>query len=201
AASTSCSSTRPEPSPRGGRASPTCYAPGRNWTRARPAKSRMADERAPLSDSQATMLALAASVEKRAEHPIGRAIVAEADARGATVARATGFVSLPGRGAEATVDDRTVTVTSARLLIERGIAMEPSLVNANRLLSAQGKTVVFVLDGEEVLGLIALADVIRPESAEAVSLLHRRGVRVAMLTGDSHAVGNWVAHRLGITEV
>src|SRR6185312_12006048 len=164
-------------------------------------ESDAGDERAPLSDSQATMLALAASVEKRAEHPIGRAIVAEADARGATVARATGFVSLPGRGAEATVDDRTVTVTSARLLIERGIAMEPSLVNANRLLSAQGKTVVFVLDGEEVLGLIALADVIRPESAEAVSLLHRRGVRVAMLTGDSHAVGNWVAHRLGITEV
>jgi Cu2+-exporting ATPase len=164
-------------------------------------ESDAGDERAPLSDSQATMLALAASVEKRAEHPIGRAIVAEADARGATVARATGFVSLPGRGAEATVDDRTVTVTSARLLIERGIAMEPSLVNANRLLSAQGKTVVFVLDGEEVLGLIALADVIRPESAEAVSLLQRRGVRVAMLTGDSHAVGNWVAHRLGITEV
>jgi len=153
------------------------------------------------SDDVAAMLVLAAAVEKRAEHPIGRAIVAEAAERGLTVPKSTKFVSLPGRGAEARVDDRTITVTSARLLTERGIIMHPSLVHANRGLSAEGKTVVFVIDGEEVLGLIALADVVRPESAEAVSLLRKRGVRVAMLTGDSRPVGEWVAKKLGIDEI
>jgi len=153
------------------------------------------------SDDVAAMLALAAAVEKRAEHPIGRAIVAEAKERGLTVPKSTKFVSLPGRGAEARVDDRTITVTSARLLTERGIIMHPSLVHANRGFSAEGKTVVFVVDGDEVLGLIALADVVRPESAEAVSLLRKRGVRVAMLTGDSRPVGEWVAKKLGIDEV
>jgi Cu2+-exporting ATPase len=147
------------------------------------------------------LLALAASVEAKAEHPIGRAIVNEAKARELTVPKSKKFVSLPGRGAEARVDDRTITVTSQRLVIERGIAMTPELVLANRQHSAEGKTVVFVVEGEKVLGLIALADVVRPESAEAVARLKKRGVRVAMLTGDSHAVGNWVARRLGIDEV
>ncbi len=147
------------------------------------------------------LLALAASIEAKAEHPIGRAIVSEAKARELTVPKSKKFVSLPGRGAEARVDDRTITVTSQRLVIERGIAMAPELVLANKQHSAEGKTVVFVVEGDEVLGLIALADVVRPESAEAVARLKKRGVRVAMLTGDSHAVGNWVARRLGIDEV
>jgi Cu2+-exporting ATPase len=147
------------------------------------------------------LLALAASVEAKAEHPIGRAIVSEAKARELAIPKSKKFVSLPGRGAEARVGDRAITVTSQRLVIERGIAMTPELVLANRQHSAEGKTVVFVVEGEEVLGLIALADVVRPESAEAVARLKKRGVRVAMLTGDSHAVGNWVARRLGIDEV
>jgi Cu2+-exporting ATPase len=161
----------------------------------------MSETESAEADDVAAMLALAAAVEKWAEHPIGRAIVAEAKERGLTLPKSTKFVSLPGRGAEARVDDRTITVTSARLLTERGIIMHPSLVHANRGLSAEGKTVVFVVDGEEVLGLIALADVVRPESAEAVSLLKKRGVRVAMLTGDSRPVGDWVAKQLGIDEV
>jgi Cu2+-exporting ATPase len=147
------------------------------------------------------VLALAASVEGRSEHPIARAIVTEAKARGLKVARASKFASLAGRGAEATVDGATVTVASARVLTERGIHLPAELVLANRELAAQGKTVVFVFAGSDVRGLVALADVVRPESAEAVSRLTKRGVRVAMLTGDSREVGNWVASRLGITEV
>ena len=152
-------------------------------------------------NARGELLALAASVEAKAEHPIGRAIVDEAKSRGLVVPKSKKFVSLPGRGAEATAAGRTITVTSQRLVIERGIVMTPELVLANRQHSAEGKTVVFVLDGDEVLGLIALADVIRPESVEAVERLRKRGVRVAMLTGDSHGVGNWVAQRLGIAEV
>lgn len=152
-------------------------------------------------DADDELLGLAASVEAKAEHPIGRAIVSEAKARELTIPKSKKFASLPGRGAEAQVGDRTITVTSQRLVIERGIAMIPELVLANRQHGAEGMTVVFVVEGDAVLGLIALADVIRPESAEAVARLTKRGVRVAMLTGDSREVGNWVAGKLGINEV
>ena len=147
------------------------------------------------------LLALAASVESKSEHPIARAIVTEAKERGLTIARSTKFTSLAGRGAEANLGDRRVTVASRRLVTERGLKLEPDLVHATKDLTGEGKTVVYVLDGDSVLGLIALADVIRAESAEAVAQLKRSGIRVAMLTGDSHAVAQWVAAKLGITEV
>ena len=150
---------------------------------------------------EAGLLALAASVESKSEHPIAHAIVAEAKQRGLKVARTAKFQGLAGRGAEATVGDRRITVASHRVVTERGLLLSPELVHANRAHTAEGKTVVFVLEGDGVLGLIALADVIRPESAEAVAKLQQRGIRVAMLTGDSHAVGTWVAKQLGITEV
>jgi Cu2+-exporting ATPase len=79
--------------------------------------------------------------------------------------------------------------------------MPAHLVLASREAEARGTTVVVVLDDSSVLGLVALADVVRPESAEAVAALQKSGVRVAMLTGDSREVGNWVADQLGITEV
>jgi P-type Cu2+ transporter len=147
------------------------------------------------------VLALAASVEAKSEHPIARAIVTEARERGLTIARSAKFTSLAGRGAEANLGDRRVTIASRRLVTERGLKLEPDLVHATKDLTGEGKTVVYVLEGESVVGLIALADVIRPESAEAVAQLKKSGIRVAMLTGDSHAVAQWVAARLGITEV
>jgi len=151
------------------------------------------------------LLALAAAVEARSEHPIARAIVAEAATRELSVVPVTGFISHAGRGAEATVGDRRITVASIRLATERGVTLGATLVQAKRELDAEGKTIVAVIEGEatdaRVLGIIALADVIRPESAEAVVRLKKSGIRVAMLTGDSHAVGNWVAAQLGIDEV
>ena len=151
------------------------------------------------------LLALAAAVEARSEHPIARAIVAEAATRELSVVPVTGFVSHAGKGAEATVGDRRITVASIRLATERGVTLGATLVQAKRELDAEGKTIVAVIEGEatdaRVLGIIALADVIRPESAEAVARLKKSGIRVAMLTGDSHAVGNWVAAQLGIDEV
>jgi Cu2+-exporting ATPase len=147
------------------------------------------------------LLALAASIEAKSEHPIGRAIVAEAKARALMLTRSTKFTSLTGRGAEANLGERRVTVASQRLVTERGRTIGAELVHATRAATNEGKTVVFVLDETHVLGLIALADVVRPESAEAVAQLQKNGIRVAMLTGDSHAVGTWVAGQLGITEV
>ncbi len=147
------------------------------------------------------LLGAAAAVELRSEHPIARAVVAAAADRGIPVPTASGFENLAGRGATARVDGRQITVSSLRTVTERGISLPAALVPANREHAAAGKTVVFVLDESEVLGAIVLADVVRPESRQAVELLHRRGVRVAMLTGDSREVGRWVAAELGIDEV
>ena len=156
-------------------------------------------------ESEDELLTLAAAVEARSEHPIARAIVTEAATRGLTVPSVTAFVSHAGKGAEATVGARRLTVASIRLATERGVTLGVPLVRAKRELDAEGKTVVAVIEGEgaesRVLGIIALADVIRPESAEAVARLKKSGIRVAMLTGDSQAVGNWVAAKLGIDEV
>ncbi|TBN56070.1 copper-translocating P-type ATPase [Glaciihabitans arcticus] len=147
------------------------------------------------------VLALAASIEAKSEHPIARAIVAEAKERKLRIERTTQFANLAGRGAEANLGDRRVTVASQRLVTERGLSIGVDLVHSTRAATGEGKTVVFVVDESGVLGSIALADVIRPESVEAVSKLRKSGIRVAMLTGDSHAVAAFVAAKLGITEI
>ena len=155
---------------------------------------------APGVDADAA-LALAAAVEKRSEHPIGRAIVAHAQQRGLTLARTARFTALPGQGASARVGEAEVVVGSPRLVIERGIMLDPELVNAKRDLDGRGAIVVAVIVDDTVQALVALADVVREQSREAVAGLQARGVRVAMLTGDGQAVAHHVAAELGITEV
>ncbi len=147
------------------------------------------------------VLSLAASVEAPAEHPIARAIVTEAKTRRVALVRADEFEALGGRGATAVIDDVSVTVGAPRLLAERGLAPSDRLAEAAREAAGRAQTVVYVIHGSEVIGFISLADVVRAESAEAVRLLHDRGVRVAMLTGDSREVGEAVARQLGIDEV
>jgi Cu2+-exporting ATPase len=154
-----------------------------------------------LDRLRAELLGLAAAVEQRSEHAIGRAIVAEARARNFEIADSQNFESLAGRGAQARVYGRDIAVLSPRSLIERGLIGSSELVNAARDAQRAGKTVVFVVDNNLVLGMISLADVIRPESAQAVASLKAAGVRVAMLTGDSSGVAQTVATQLGITEV
>jgi Cu2+-exporting ATPase len=96
-------------------------------------------------------------------------------------------------------------VASGRLVTERGIHLAPVFVRAALELASDGATLVYLIDETEtaphVLAMFALADTVRPESVEAVALLKKRGIRVAMLTGDAHQVANWVAAKLGITEV
>ncbi|MDQ1544640.1 MAG: P-type Cu2+ transporter [Actinomycetota bacterium] len=153
------------------------------------------------SSTEDEVLQLAAAVEGKSEHPIARAIVAASSERNLGRLRASKFQSLTGRGVEATVDGAPVAVAARRVLIERGIAMDSTLVHASREATDEGMTVVFVLRESDVLGMIVLADIIRAESVEAVSLLKGRGVRVAMLTGDSNEVASWVGAKLGIDEI
>jgi len=149
---------------------------------------------------EAEVLALAAAIEAKSEHPIARAIVAAAGERGVKIPRSAKFAALAGRGASATVAGRELRIGSSRVATEAGIHLDPALVHAVREAERDGSTVVHLLEGESALATFALADVIRPESAEAVAALQKRGVRVAMLTGDSHQVAEVVAGQLGITE-
>jgi P-type Cu2+ transporter len=147
------------------------------------------------------VLGLAAAVEAKSEHPIARAIVTAAKDRGMKVARSAKFTALAGRGAQASVGGRDLRVGSSRVATEAGIHLDPVLVHAVRDAQREGSTVVHLLEGDRALASFALADVVRPESAEAVAALQKRGVRVAMLTGDAHEVAHHVAAQLGITEV
>lgn len=154
---------------------------------------------------QEEALALAAAVESRSEHPIGRAIVDAAREREVPVPAASGFRALAGRGAVARVDGRELAVASSRYVTERAIRLDTELVHAAREAGAAGSTAVYLIEGaegeERVRALFAIADRIRAESPEAVAALKARGVRVAMLTGDSHVVAQQVASQLGIDEV
>lgn len=150
--------------------------------------------------TESELLMLAGSVELESEHPIAKAIVRFAKEKKNTLPSAKNFSALSGRGAEATVHDKIVYVGGPRLLEELSASQSSRISEAYESASKDGKTVVHVIANKRVLGIIMLADVIRPESKEAVRLLQESGKRVAMLTGDAKGVAAWVAKELGITE-
>jgi Cu2+-exporting ATPase len=143
------------------------------------------------------LLRLAASVEADSEHPLGRAIIAAAEARGIAWPKPEEFTALSGRGAQARVDGRDVVVGGPRMVADAGL--DP--VAASAAWARDGMTVLHVVADGKVLGAIGLEDQIRPESAAAVERLHAMGVKVAMITGDAQQVADAVARRLGIDEV
>ncbi len=155
---------------------------------------------APGTD-ESTLLALAASAEADSEHPLARAIVDAARERGIELQPAAGFEALAGRGARATVGGRLVEVGGPALLAAAGSTPPAELQRSTDDWASQGHTVLHVLADGAVVGALAIADEIRPESREAVERLHRAGLTVAMLTGDAQAVADSVARRLGIDEV
>lgn len=146
------------------------------------------------------LLRLAAALEARSEHPIARAILAKAVERGIPTEPAQAVQAIPGRGVTGTVVGRQVWLGSRRYLEERG-APAAVLQNADALSSA-GRTIVAVGDGQEICGLIAVADAVRPEARDIVAALHRAGVeKVVMLTGDNRATAEAIAEQTGIDEV
>ena len=167
-------------------------------TRGAPAVSDVA---AAPGITEGDLIGQAAAVESSSEHPLAKAIVAEAKRRAVTQSSATDFKALPGRGAEALVKGRRVAVGGPRLLTEANVPVPPELAKRTAAWSSDGKTVLYAVAQGGLLGAFAVEDEIRPESAEAVSELHGLGIRVAMITGDSQAVADSVARRLGIDEV
>jgi Cu2+-exporting ATPase len=143
------------------------------------------------------VIRVAASVEVHSEHPIAAGITRAAEDRGIDLPAATGFEAMTGRGVRARVDG-----TSIQVLSPGAIGREIDLPDHDAAsLENAGKTVVYVLRDGEAIGALALTDVIRPESKEAIETLHRLGIDAVVLTGDNERVARWVANELGLDRV
>lgn len=155
---------------------------------------------AEIPGKEAGVLQYAASVNSHSEHPLAQAMVSEARRRNIQVLEAKSFQRIPGKGVKAEIGGAEVLVGSVSLAEERGIPCTGRIKTETDTLAEQGKTINIVIRGGRAIGAIALADVIREESREAIKTLHTMGVRTAMITGDSEDVAQWVAKELGIDE-
>jgi len=146
------------------------------------------------------LLRLAASVERASEHPLAAAIIAGAEKRGATVRAASEFSSITGKGVRGEVDGRRVALGNLALLTDFG-ADAREFADRAETLRADGQTVMFVVVDGKTAGLIGVADPVKETTNEAIRELHREGLRIVMLTGDSETTAKAVAAKLGIDEV
>ncbi|MGH7238639.1 MAG: heavy metal translocating P-type ATPase, partial [Candidatus Saccharimonadales bacterium] len=146
------------------------------------------------------VLALAASLDTLSEHPIAKAIAAEAQKRNLPLAQPQNYRALKGRGSAATVSGKETWVGSAALVGDLGLAMPDSISSDIQAAERRGETVIFAVQEKAVMGAITLADQVRPESIEAVRQLKSMGLRTAMVTGDSEETAKRVADTLGLDE-
>lgn len=150
--------------------------------------------------SSAELLRVAARAEWQSEHPLGQAVVQQAKTQGLTLGPVESFVALAGHGVEARMEGKLVLVGSRRLLAQRGIQSDNMLEHAERL-SHGGKTPLYVVVNRRVVGLIAVADTLKPQAAEAVHRLQQMGLETVMLTGDNRHTAQAIARQAGITRV
>lgn len=146
-------------------------------------------------------LGLAAAIEGDSEHTIARGIRRSAEVRGVELPTVTNFEAIKGRGVKAQSDGHTVHIGGPRMLELLQITLPSQLQSLTDQANQRGQSVVYLIQNGKAVAAFTLADVIRPESKEAINKLHDMGVEVAMLTGDSQAVANAVADELGIDQV
>jgi Cu+-exporting ATPase len=145
------------------------------------------------------LLATAAAVERYSEHPVASAVLAEAQSRGLAVGTPEVFEVMPGEGVTARIDGAQVLCGNERLMERRAVTVSPSVLDQVRALESQGRTVVYVADRQRLLGLIGVADTLRPEVPEALTRLRALGVRrFLLLTGDNERVARALAGALGV---
>lgn len=143
------------------------------------------------------ILILAASLESHSEHPIAKGILKQQQSRKLQLREVKDFRSIPGKGVEGTIDGVTYSAVSPNYLKEIGVTAKDTDV---KNLLAQGKTLVFVLKTKQVIGIIALADIVRDESRQAVNKLKQAGIKCIMLTGDNHTVAKTVSEELKLDD-
>ncbi|UYQ73418.1 copper-translocating P-type ATPase [Pelagibacterium flavum] len=148
-----------------------------------------------------TVLSLAAAVERDSEHPIAQALLKSAEDKGLALPRSSSFEAAAGKGVEAVVEARRLSVGGPALLRERNVELDNDMENASLRFGDNGQAAIYLLEGENVLAVFAIADQVRPESREAVAKLQSMGIEVVILTGDSEAVARSVGRELGIDTV
>jgi len=149
---------------------------------------------------EATILTLAAALEKGSEHPLAEAIVEGAAAKGIAAGATEGFEAVTGKGVRGTVDGRAVALGNAAMMQEMGLQTSSAEVQADAL-RANGKTAMFLAVDGMLAGIIAVADPVKPTAAEAIRALHGVGLRIIMATGDNERTARAIAASLGIDDV
>ena len=150
--------------------------------------------------SEDDLLRFAASVEKGSEHPLGEAIWAEATTRGLKLVEPAGFKAEAGHGVQAEVEGKTVIVGNKRMFEARGIQLGSLEAHLERL-QTEAKTAMLVAVDGKAAGVIAVADTIKESSKEAISDLHKMGLKVAMITGDNQKTAEAIAKQVGIDQI
>ncbi len=163
-------------------------------------KPRLEDVEAAPGVGEDEILRLAASLESASEHPLAAAIVGAARARNIALDTVDGFLALPGKGVEGTVQGKKIALGNASLFDELRIPIDASRARIESL-RREGKTVMLISVDGRIAGILAVADPLRPSASDAISQLHRSGIRIVMATGDSWATAEYVAKQLGIDEV
>jgi Cu+-exporting ATPase len=150
--------------------------------------------------SKEKVLSLAASVEHDSEHPLGEAVVKAALEKKLKISPGVNFKAVPGHGAEASVDKKKLLLGNLKLMEDRGLSLNGLEEKANDL-RLKGKTVMFLGVDSEVVGIIGLADIVKPNAGEVVAELHKMGIEVGMLTGDNKHTAEAIAREVGIDRV
>ena len=150
--------------------------------------------------ARADVLVLAAALENLSEHPLATAIIEHIKTQSLPILAVSDFKAITGKGLQAVIDGQPVRLGNSLMLQEAGIDTNPLHDKANELQN-QGQTVMFVAVGERCAGLISVADSIKPESREAIRLLHAEGVKIIMITGDNANTARAVAGSLGIDSI
>lgn len=155
-----------------------------------------------VAEDETRLLELAVSLEKPSEHPLAEAIVTEGERRGIAAGQATDFEAIPGRGVAARLDGKRYLAGNPQLLSENGIAAE-EYFRQGETLSEEGKTPLYFADGDgkRALGVVAVADVVKPTSKAAVAELRKMGIDVVMLTGDNRRTAEAIRRQVGVDRV
>lgn len=154
----------------------------------------------PIKSDQDTILHLAASVDAYSEHMVSKAIVRKFKEKNKAFLEVKDFTRVPGKGVRGIINGEEVLAGGASILDDEKIVVSEDIKKIIEKESKKGRTVIFVIKGGEILGIVSLGDIIRAESKEAIGKLKNMGIKVAMITGDSENVAKWVAKDLGIDE-
>lgn len=150
--------------------------------------------------SEEFLLQIAASSEKGSEHPLGEAIVKDAEERALKLKKVDNFKAIPGYGIEVSIDENKILLGNRKLMIDSGISLEKLEDISNRL-AEEGKTPMYIAIENKISGIIAVADTVKENSKKAIERLHNMGIEVAMITGDNKRTAEAIAKQVGIDRI